>query len=524
VDLTQPTSIRNQGAFFPEIHETVFDRLTMIDQQQQEQLDRSLHIPSGSSANTELPPPAANSFIAWDVTGRRLINVPALTPSAEALQVNLATPGPGQGANLVGYKAPFPGAVSRTDAAKNADTYSVGDAGIVSDGVTDQTSALLSLFTALTAASWRGVLLVPYGTKFTVRTVYAAIPSGVTLRDESSINFGHPPTYVNKFTLYVTSDTVSDDSSLGVVSGHHAALRILNMGTSGTASGDSRYSSILFDAGLNTATASKDIITGFQQIQAKASGKNVWRMSFVLHTPFSAATGKEWSANTAYPAGTVIYTSASYIYSTVNGGTSGSHEPSGTTLGGTEVDGTVTWICQGVFDKASTLFYVDEDGIVSFANFLNQIQEFHLGSGTAAGGNYEVYFKTDGTAKSFALYDKTNSRNILSRTPTGGFQVNTQKSQTWQTLSGATPTLSESFSAGYVNNSGATNMTNMLMAGSMTEGDIMLMFANANTTLIHSSSLQCKGAANVTPPAGGFMRFIKNSSHSGGWIEVSRSF
>jgi hypothetical protein len=127
VDLTQPTSIRNQGAFFPEIHENVFDRLTMIDQQQQEQLDRSLHIPSGSSVSTVLPPPSANSSLAWDATGSSLINVPALTPSAEALQFNLAATGTGQGADLVGYKAPFTGAVPRTQQNKNAECVSVFD-------------------------------------------------------------------------------------------------------------------------------------------------------------------------------------------------------------------------------------------------------------------------------------------------------------------------------------------------------------------------------------------------------------
>lgn len=43
--LTQITDIRNQGAFFPEIHEDTFDRLVMLCQQLQEQLSRSLVIP-----------------------------------------------------------------------------------------------------------------------------------------------------------------------------------------------------------------------------------------------------------------------------------------------------------------------------------------------------------------------------------------------------------------------------------------------------------------------------------------------
>ena len=45
VDLVQNTDIRNQGSYLPETHEETFDYLTMIDQRQQDELDRSLHLP-----------------------------------------------------------------------------------------------------------------------------------------------------------------------------------------------------------------------------------------------------------------------------------------------------------------------------------------------------------------------------------------------------------------------------------------------------------------------------------------------
>lgn len=56
--LTQQADIRNQGAFSAEIHEDVFDRLNMVDQQQQEQIDRGISFPIEVFAddfNTELP-------------------------------------------------------------------------------------------------------------------------------------------------------------------------------------------------------------------------------------------------------------------------------------------------------------------------------------------------------------------------------------------------------------------------------------------------------------------------------------
>lgn len=58
LDLLQPTDLENLGGYFPDTQEGVFDRLTMLIQQQQEQIDRALKIPvaeTGAAANTTLP-------------------------------------------------------------------------------------------------------------------------------------------------------------------------------------------------------------------------------------------------------------------------------------------------------------------------------------------------------------------------------------------------------------------------------------------------------------------------------------
>jgi hypothetical protein len=58
VDLTQLTDIRNQGDFYPEVHEDQFDKLTMTDQQQQDEIDRSMKLSETTDPadfNTELP-------------------------------------------------------------------------------------------------------------------------------------------------------------------------------------------------------------------------------------------------------------------------------------------------------------------------------------------------------------------------------------------------------------------------------------------------------------------------------------
>lgn len=57
-DLVQDTDIRNQGEFFPETHEDTFDQLVMIDQQQQDEIDRSIKLPetiTGDDFDTSLP-------------------------------------------------------------------------------------------------------------------------------------------------------------------------------------------------------------------------------------------------------------------------------------------------------------------------------------------------------------------------------------------------------------------------------------------------------------------------------------
>lgn len=62
LELTQETDIRNQGDFFPESHEDEFDKLTMVDQQQQDEIDRSVKLPES------IDPASFDASIPADVT------------------------------------------------------------------------------------------------------------------------------------------------------------------------------------------------------------------------------------------------------------------------------------------------------------------------------------------------------------------------------------------------------------------------------------------------------------------------
>lgn len=53
LDLDQPTQLTTAGGWFPKVHEGVFDRLTMLIQQLQDQLDRSLKLPATSTDDSD---------------------------------------------------------------------------------------------------------------------------------------------------------------------------------------------------------------------------------------------------------------------------------------------------------------------------------------------------------------------------------------------------------------------------------------------------------------------------------------
>jgi len=126
VDLTQQTDLRNQQALFPEVLEDTFDKLTMIDQQQQDAINRSIKMvvtASGGLAPT-FPLPGAGKFIRWNTGGTSLEAVSA---------------GPDDDT----YIGSGFGAGARSWSAKVSDLLCVLDfTGVVGDGVTDCTAGI----------------------------------------------------------------------------------------------------------------------------------------------------------------------------------------------------------------------------------------------------------------------------------------------------------------------------------------------------------------------------------------------
>ena len=74
--LEQALDLFNQGAWQPETQELQFDRLVMIDLQQQEILDRAFSFPVSynGGASAEIPTPEAGSALVWNAAGTALTN------------------------------------------------------------------------------------------------------------------------------------------------------------------------------------------------------------------------------------------------------------------------------------------------------------------------------------------------------------------------------------------------------------------------------------------------------------------
>lgn len=75
ITITQPTNYANQGEFYPETHETSFDRATIALQETRERTNRSLKLPGESSlGELFLPTPEAGKALVWNADEDEIVN------------------------------------------------------------------------------------------------------------------------------------------------------------------------------------------------------------------------------------------------------------------------------------------------------------------------------------------------------------------------------------------------------------------------------------------------------------------
>ena len=152
LDVVQETDLRNQGKFFPEVHEDAFDYLTMLIQQCFGWFRRALMKPSLLAKY-------------YDAKQNRISNL--ADPSLEQDAVNNRSMRNYVDAAIAGVVGGFgwfiqygSGAVYRTFQDKMRDVYNVKDFGAKGDNIIDDTPAFIAAANALGEG---GKLYVPKG-------------------------------------------------------------------------------------------------------------------------------------------------------------------------------------------------------------------------------------------------------------------------------------------------------------------------------------------------------------------------
>lgn len=165
---TQPTDLPDGGAYRARSVETMGDRIVMLVQQVDEKLGRTFTFPPTEGIIPQFPSitERANRLLGFDANGQFIGVLPA-SGSAAALSLDLAdTSATSKGDALLGVRAPFSGAVGRTQHDKNSEVWSFQDAG----GVAGASAAANATAAAVADAAGRPVFL-PFGT-YQVSGVY----------------------------------------------------------------------------------------------------------------------------------------------------------------------------------------------------------------------------------------------------------------------------------------------------------------------------------------------------------------
>lgn len=491
------------------------------------------------------------SITVRDKFGRLVITHPNSSSFAATAQIlTLAdTSDSTKGDAGIGVKRTMAGAVAKTlhDHIEREMPQVSRDLGITADG-SDQTSAILAKLGALGA----GVYIIPYGVKFAPETIVASLATNQVLLDFSGINDYSSAGETNKSVGILTSDTDVNDTHFHVSSGHHAVLNINSYGLAGTTSATERKATIAFSAGKFTnGSSTKRGYRSWLMLQASKDGaNNFWSFALRQQAPWVAIANRYglWTSGEAIASAGVYRSTGDNHYVSDGAGTCGSTMPTHTSGSATDGVGGVSWT------------HVDSGDRTIFG--INQYGRFLIGAGsydesivykvapTDPSGVFSFHGKSTGVSKVAALrLTPTNGGGAETLTPylradaSAGMQVmksdGSAALMTWSDAGGlqhgeiartfataadndTTPS-AEGLSALWLANTSPTSITT-LDDGSDGQ-EVELYAANANTTLVHSSTFRLTGSANIAMTAGTVvkMRKIPQSLSANSWWQVAGS-
>lgn len=204
VPLTQDVILGNQDAFYPKTHEAAFDRLSRVDQQQQEQLNRSIKFPANLSTDGELIDQPEEGYVLGWVSGK-LRN---LSTASAQLAADLLSTATGKGAALISYLAPYTGAVATTQSEINQRSINLFD--FLSPTKRTQFTTLgvnpditTELQTALDEIDIGSTLIIPNGAGTLSGPVYIAKAATI----KGSGPHGQSTSYSGSYQIFLADDT-----------------------------------------------------------------------------------------------------------------------------------------------------------------------------------------------------------------------------------------------------------------------------------------------------------------------------
>ena len=482
------------------------------------------------------------------------VNFSILVQDSKGSMVYNFPDGSGISPNAAGvvYTPAGTGAVATTVQAKLRESVSVTDWGVLADG-TDQTALLVAKFTAL-GADYAGQITVPFGVKFDTKQVWPLIPRRAFVIDNSSVNAwnsaGTSGTggYLAKTVGYVDGydSSAGTDLTWQLSSGHNASLGLDNRGEGTSSSALGGVAAVNWTRGqLTKGQPGLRQLGRYEFAAIDGDVEQRWAWQIRRYAPWRAQRWEYWAPNTTYATDDYIFGENEQLFRVTVGGTSGVVAPDSLAPAGYPTNGTMT-LSVSSYQTDLAAFTVNENGGIGTNTYAGTGVVAHFKSNPDNAGTAVVVAEAVGASKNVQytflptnsgsatvpqpslLVSETGWRVAASDFSRNAFWVSNERGLELEVfghkeaiaVDGDTTPSVQGCAALVITNTGATSITDFDNATATQQ--VILIFQNANTTLVHGN-LILKGGINVTSPANGFMT-IKKYSDSSAWFEMSRSW